>query len=66
MSVPRRSITWSSLTISGRLAPASRTLAVASAYTSASARAGLPAEGNGDPDQAITVTPIDWRRRLIA
>ncbi|MFB9628791.1 DUF6891 domain-containing protein [Nonomuraea helvata] len=27
--------------------------------------AGLPAEWNGDPDQAITVTQIDWRRRLI-
>ncbi|KAB1978530.1 DUF6891 domain-containing protein [Streptomyces triticiradicis] len=26
---------------------------------------GLPAEWDGDPDRTITVTPLDWRRRLI-
>ena len=26
---------------------------------------GLPAEWDQDPGRAITVTPLDWRRRLI-
>jgi hypothetical protein len=26
---------------------------------------GLHAEWDHDPGQAITVTPLDWRRRLI-
>ncbi|MFF0482826.1 DUF6891 domain-containing protein [Streptomyces sp. NPDC004435] len=26
---------------------------------------GLPTEWDGDPDQVITVTPMDWRRRLV-
>ncbi|GAB1822866.1 DUF6891 domain-containing protein [Herbidospora sp. RD11066] len=27
--------------------------------------AGLPVVWNGDPGQAITITPLDWRKRLI-
>ncbi|MEU2632201.1 hypothetical protein [Kitasatospora sp. NPDC007106] len=26
---------------------------------------GLPAQWDGDPDRAISVTPLDWRRRLV-
>ncbi|WP_440068145.1 DUF6891 domain-containing protein [Streptosporangium sp. OZ121] len=26
---------------------------------------GLPVEWNGDPRQAVTVVPLDWRERLI-
>jgi hypothetical protein len=26
---------------------------------------GLRAEWDGDPGRAITVTPLDWRRRLV-
>ncbi len=29
------------------------------------AAAGLSAEWNGDPGQGITVTPLDWRKRLV-
>ncbi|GAT68082.1 cAMP-binding protein [Planomonospora sphaerica] len=28
-------------------------------------KTGLPVEWNGDPSQSITVTPLDWRKRLI-
>ncbi len=27
--------------------------------------AGLPVQWDGDPERAITVTPVDWRRRLV-
>ncbi|MFD3457297.1 DUF6891 domain-containing protein [Streptomyces sp. NPDC058691] len=27
--------------------------------------AGLPAEWDGDPAEAVTVTPLDWRKRLV-
>ena len=27
--------------------------------------AGLPTEWNGDPGSAITITPLDWRKRLV-
>ncbi|WP_442712729.1 DUF6891 domain-containing protein [Streptomyces sampsonii] len=26
---------------------------------------GLAADWDGDPGRAITVTPLDWRRRLV-
>ncbi|QMU74663.1 hypothetical protein GXW83_01565 [Streptacidiphilus sp. PB12-B1b] len=26
---------------------------------------GLPVEWDGDPERAITITPLDWRRRLV-
>ncbi|MFF5205843.1 DUF6891 domain-containing protein [Streptosporangium sp. NPDC000396] len=41
------------------------TAAIGHEVVAALGQAGLPAEWNGDPDQTITVTPIDWRRRLI-
>ncbi|WP_052847713.1 DUF6891 domain-containing protein [Streptomyces avicenniae] len=41
------------------------TTAVGREVVAALAAAGLCAEWSGDPDQAITVTPLDWRRRLI-
>ncbi|MDP4500772.1 DUF6891 domain-containing protein [Nonomuraea turcica] len=45
--------------------PPATTAAIGRDVVAALRQAGLPVEWNGDPDQAITVTPIDWRRRLI-
>ncbi|MFI1283892.1 DUF6891 domain-containing protein [Streptomyces sp. NPDC020858] len=41
------------------------TAAVGREVVAALGRAGLTAEWDGDPGQSITVTPLDWRRRLV-
>ncbi|RAY16779.1 hypothetical protein DPM19_01010 [Actinomadura craniellae] len=41
------------------------TAAVGHEVVAALQAAGLPAEWDHDPGQAITVTPVDWRRRLV-
>ncbi len=41
------------------------TAAVGHEVVAALAAVGLPAEWDGDPGRAITVTPLDWRRRLV-
>jgi hypothetical protein len=43
---------------------AEATTAVGRTVVAALSSAGLPTEWSGDPDRAITVTPLDWRRRL--
>ncbi|MBM7858960.1 DUF6891 domain-containing protein [Lentzea nigeriaca] len=41
------------------------TTAVGHEVVAALAAAGLRAEWDGDPGRSITVTPLDWRRRLV-
>lgn len=41
------------------------TAATGHEIVAALAAVGLRAEWDGDPDRAITVTPLDWRRRLV-
>ncbi|RSS41213.1 DUF6891 domain-containing protein [Streptomyces sp. WAC08241] len=41
------------------------TAAVGREVVAALAAVGLPAEWDGDPGRAVTVTPLDWRRRLV-
>ncbi|MEU8585455.1 hypothetical protein AB0C59_00345 [Streptomyces sp. NPDC048664] len=41
------------------------TAAIGHEVVAALAAAGLHAEWDHDPDRAITVTPLDWRRRLV-
>ncbi|MGW2678013.1 DUF6891 domain-containing protein [Streptomyces sp. NPDC001436] len=41
------------------------TAAIGHEVVAALAAAGLPTEWDGDPGRAITVTPLDWRRRLV-
>ncbi|GAA3662723.1 hypothetical protein GCM10022224_028360 [Nonomuraea antimicrobica] len=41
------------------------TAAIGREIVAALERTGLPTDWNGEPDQAITIAPIDWRRRLI-
>lgn len=41
------------------------TAAVGREVAGALAGVGLPTEWSGDPDVALTVTPLDWRRRLV-
>ncbi|MFE5732785.1 DUF6891 domain-containing protein [Streptomyces sp. NPDC056528] len=41
------------------------TAAVGREVVAALAAAGLPTEWDGDPGRAVTVTPLDWRRRLV-
>ncbi|MFD0265011.1 DUF6891 domain-containing protein [Streptomyces sp. NPDC127106] len=41
------------------------TAAVGREVVAALARAGLPTSWNGDPGEAVTVTPLTWNRRLI-
>ncbi|MGA5763454.1 DUF6891 domain-containing protein [Nonomuraea bangladeshensis] len=41
------------------------TAAIGREVVAALEQSGLTTEWNGDPEQAITVTQIDWRRRLI-
>ncbi|MFC7883353.1 DUF6891 domain-containing protein [Streptomyces sp. NPDC057376] len=41
------------------------TTAVGHEVVAAFTAAGLSTEWNGDPGRAITVTPLDWRRRLV-
>ncbi|MFF4298443.1 DUF6891 domain-containing protein [Streptomyces vinaceus] len=41
------------------------TAATGREIVAALAAVGLPAEWDGDPGRAITVTPLDWRRRLV-
>ncbi|WP_218011198.1 DUF6891 domain-containing protein [Herbidospora mongoliensis] len=43
----------------------SPTASIGREVVAALAEAGLPAAWNGDPGQAITITPLDWRRRLV-
>ncbi|MFC4058718.1 DUF6891 domain-containing protein [Planomonospora corallina] len=40
------------------------TAAIGREIVAALGRAGLPVEWDGDPAQGITVTPLDWRKRL--
>ncbi|MFD3696334.1 DUF6891 domain-containing protein [Streptomyces sp. NPDC058646] len=44
---------------------AATTAAVGREVVAALSRAGLPTVWDGDPGQAVTVTPLDWRRRLV-
>lgn len=44
---------------------AETTAAVGEEVVAALEAAGLPAEWDRDPGRAITVTPLDWRRRLV-
>jgi hypothetical protein len=41
------------------------TAAVGREVIAALNRFGLSADWNGDPGHAITVTPLDWRKRLV-
>jgi hypothetical protein len=41
------------------------TAAIGHEVVAALEAAGLRAEWDGDPSRAITVTPLDWRRRLV-
>ncbi|MFF4247581.1 DUF6891 domain-containing protein [Streptomyces sp. NPDC001822] len=41
------------------------TAAVGREVVAALGAAGLTAEWDGDPGRAVTVTPLDWRRRLV-
>ncbi|MER5202650.1 hypothetical protein [Streptomyces sp. NPDC002825] len=41
------------------------TAAIGHEVVAALAAAGLPTEWDRDPGRAITVTPLDWRRRLV-
>ncbi|MFI8186441.1 hypothetical protein OG539_14840 [Actinacidiphila glaucinigra] len=41
------------------------TAAVGREVVAALTAAGLPSEWDGDPDSVITVTPLDWRKRLV-
>ncbi|TWF90950.1 DUF6891 domain-containing protein [Kitasatospora viridis] len=41
------------------------TAAIGHEVVAALATAGLPADWDGDPGRSITVTPLDWRRRLV-
>lgn len=41
------------------------TAAVGREVVAALADVGLTVEWNGDPSQAVTVTPLDWRKRLV-
>ncbi|MDF2256738.1 DUF6891 domain-containing protein [Streptantibioticus ferralitis] len=41
------------------------TTAIGREVVAALAETGLSAEWNGDPGQAITVTPLEWRKRLV-
>ncbi|SNR82835.1 DUF6891 domain-containing protein [Actinacidiphila glaucinigra] len=41
------------------------TTAIGREVVAALAAAGLPSEWDGDPDDVITVTPMDWRKRLV-
>ncbi|WP_441249766.1 DUF6891 domain-containing protein [Kitasatospora sp. McL0602] len=41
------------------------TAAIGREVVAALEAAGLAVEWDGDPDRAITVTPLDWRRRLV-
>ncbi|MFC8290799.1 DUF6891 domain-containing protein [Streptomyces sp. NPDC057242] len=41
------------------------TAAVGHEVVAALAAVGLPTEWDGDPGRAVTVTPLDWRRRLV-
>ncbi|MFF2527021.1 DUF6891 domain-containing protein [Streptomyces liangshanensis] len=41
------------------------TAAIGREVVAALGAAGLPAEWDGDPTRSVTVTPLDWRRRLI-
>ncbi|MFI0034590.1 DUF6891 domain-containing protein [Streptomyces mutabilis] len=41
------------------------TTAVGHEVVAAFTAAGLPTQWNGDPGTAITVTPLDWRKRLV-
>lgn len=41
------------------------TTAVGQEVVAALEAAGLPTDWDGDPGRAITVTPLDWRRRLV-
>ncbi|MFZ4296829.1 DUF6891 domain-containing protein [Streptomyces cinereoruber] len=41
------------------------TVAVGREVVAALAAVGLPTEWDGDPGRAVTVTPLDWRRRLV-
>ncbi|KJS54611.1 hypothetical protein VM98_18115 [Streptomyces rubellomurinus subsp. indigoferus] len=44
---------------------AGTTAAIGREVVAAVEAVGLPVEWNGDPSRAITVTPLDWRRRLV-
>ncbi|GJF33808.1 hypothetical protein KNE206_65080 [Kitasatospora sp. NE20-6] len=44
---------------------AATTAAVGREVVAALSDAGLPVVWDGDPDRAVTVTPLDWRRRLV-
>ncbi|MFE7894681.1 DUF6891 domain-containing protein [Streptomyces sp. NPDC057412] len=41
------------------------TAAIGAEVVAALEAVGLPTEWDGDPGRAITVTPLDWRRRLV-
>ncbi|MFF3837689.1 DUF6891 domain-containing protein [Streptomyces sp. NPDC001930] len=41
------------------------TTAIGHEVVAALEAAGLPTAWDGTPDQAITITPLDWRRRLV-
>ncbi|MFF9146028.1 DUF6891 domain-containing protein [Streptomyces sp. NPDC014861] len=41
------------------------TASIGQEVVAALAAVGLPAEWDRDPDRVITVTPVDWRRRLV-
>ncbi|MER5645289.1 hypothetical protein [Streptosporangium sp. NPDC002524] len=41
------------------------TASIGREVVAALAAAGLPAEWDGDPSRAITVVPLDWRKRLV-
>ncbi|NJP80859.1 hypothetical protein HCK01_26785 [Streptomyces sp. AA8] len=44
---------------------AETTAAIGREVSAALTAAGLPVAWDGDPGQAITVTPLDWRKRLV-
>ncbi len=44
---------------------AETTAAIGAEVVAALTAAGLPTRWDGDPSRAITVTPLDWRRRLV-
>ncbi|MFG2299925.1 DUF6891 domain-containing protein [Actinacidiphila glaucinigra] len=41
------------------------TAAIGREVVAALTAAGLPSQWDGDPDSVITVTPLDWRKRLV-
>lgn len=45
--------------------PSDTTASIGRQVVAALTETGLSVEWNGRPDQTITVTPLDWRKRLI-